>query len=108
MPALNPHKTYVPQGEWIRSQIGSEESFGLAYPPRGHHKMGGFKLHTDAHVELLNSREELERYLSEHPASIVLLHDQHIEDYYPAGDDTWQSRVIHELTVGRDRYLVLQ
>lgn len=108
MPALNPHKTYVPQGEWIRSYIGSEESFGLAYPPRGHHKMGGFKLHTDAHVELLNSREELERYLSEHSASIVLLHDQHIEDYYPAGDDTWQSRVIHELTVGRDRYLVLQ
>ena len=48
MPALNPSKTYRPQCEWIRSEIGSEESFGLAYPPRGHHKMGGFSLYSGA------------------------------------------------------------
>jgi 4-amino-4-deoxy-L-arabinose transferase-like glycosyltransferase len=108
MPALNPHKTYVPQSQWIRSQIGNEESFGLAYPPRGHHKMGGFRLYTGAHVELLNTRQDLDRYLAEHPASVVLLHDQHVEDYFQPSETAWRSRVIHELTVGRDRYLVLQ
>jgi len=34
MPALNPAKTYRPQCAWIRSQIGDEKSFGLAYPTR--------------------------------------------------------------------------
>ena len=108
MPALNPHKTYVPQCNWIRSEIGDAESFGLAYPPRGHHKMGGFRLYTGAHVELLNTREELDRYLDQHPESVVLLHSRHIEDYYPPGNTTWEARVIHDLTIGRDTYHVLQ
>jgi 4-amino-4-deoxy-L-arabinose transferase-like glycosyltransferase len=108
MPALNPHKTYVPQGQWIRAEIGEAESFGLAYPPRGHHKMGGFRLYTGAHVELLNTREDLDRYLDQHPESLVLLHSEHIADYFQPNDTAWESQVIHELDVGRDHYLVLQ
>ena len=108
MPALNPHKTYVPQSAWIRSEIGDEASFGLAYPPRGPTKMGGFRLYTGKQVELLNTRQALDRYLEEHPDSVVLLHSRHIEDYFDAGDTSWEGSVIHELTVGRDRYLVLQ
>jgi 4-amino-4-deoxy-L-arabinose transferase-like glycosyltransferase len=108
MPALNVSKTYRPQCDWIRSQIGEEESFGLAYPPRGHHKMGGFSLYTGVHVELLNDREALERYLAEHPGSLVLVHGRHIDDYFSPEDDRWRDGVVRELLVGRDRYLVLK
>jgi hypothetical protein len=108
MPALNVSKTYRPQCDWIRSQIGDEESFGLAYPPRGHHKMGGFSLYTGVHVELLNDREALERYLAEHPGSLVLVHGRHIDAYFSPEDDRWRDGVVRELLVGRDRYLVLK
>lgn len=108
MPALNPSKTYRPQGDWIRAEIGSEESFGLAYPPRGHHKMGGFSLYTGVHVELLNDRQALDRYLAEHPDSLVLVHSRHVDHYFSPADDSWRQGVVRELLVGRDRYLVLK
>ncbi len=108
MPALNPAKTYRPQCAWIRSQIGDEESFGLAYPPRGHHKMGGFSLYSGVHVELLVDREELEVYLERHPESLVLLHSEHVEAYFDPADERWRQRVVRDLLVGRDRYLVLR
>jgi len=108
IPAMNPAKTYRPQCNWIRQEIGSETSFGLAYPPRGHHKMGGFSLYSGAHVELLNDRAKLDRYLSEHPNSIVLLHSKHTDTYFHPADDSWRDAIIHELLVGRDRYLVLR
>ena len=88
--------------------IGEEKSFGLAYPPRGHHKMGGFSLYTGAHVELLNDRSAVERYLAEHPDSLVLVHARHVDDYFPAEDDRWREGVVRELLVGRDLYLVLK
>ena len=108
MPALNPAKTYRPQCEWIRNEIGDAESFGLAYPPRGHHKMGGFSLYSGVHVELLNDREALVGYLDQNPGSVALLHSKHTDKYFPPDEDTWRDQVIHELLVGRDRYLVLQ
>lgn len=108
LPALNPSKTYKPQCQWIRQQIGSEESFGLAYPPRGHHKMGGFALYSGAHVELLMNREELERYLAQHPDSLVLLHSKYAEQYFPPAESSWRQRITRELLVGRDRYFVLR
>ena len=108
MPALNPSKTYRPQSNWIRSEIGSEESFGLAYPPRGHHKMGGFSMYSGAHVELLMDRAELDRYLDEHPGSLVLLHSKHTETYFDPDDETWREAIVREILVGRDRYLVLK
>ena len=108
MPALNPAKTYRPQGEWIRREIDSETSFGLAYPPRGHHKMGGFSLYSGAHVELLMNRTELESYLREHPKSLVLLHSKHTDQYFATDDDDWRQTVVRELLVGRDRYFVLK
>ncbi len=108
MPALNPAKTYRPQCDWIRSEIGWEESFGLAYPPRGHHKMGGFSMYSGVHVELLNDRHELEGYLEAHPGSVVLLHSEHTDDYFAPDDENWRQRIVRELLVGRDRYLVLR
>ena len=108
MPAMNPAKTYRPQCDWIRHEIGSEESFGLAYPPRGHHKMGGFSMYSGVHVELLNSLSELEGYMENHPGSVVLLHSKHTDKYFDPNDDSWRAAIIHELLVGRDRYLVLK
>ncbi len=106
MPAMNPAKTYRPQCDWIRQTIGTSDSFGLAYPPRGHHKMGGFSLYSGVHVELLNDRQSLEGYLDENPDSLVLLHSRHTDSYFT--DEEWRERVVHELLVGRDRYLVLR
>ena len=108
MPALNPSKTYRPQCQWIRNQIGTETSFGLAYPPRGHHKMGGFALYSGVQVELLNDREELDAYLRTHPGSVVLIHDEHTDHYFADSDGAWRDSVIHQLLVGSDRYLVVR
>lgn len=108
MPALNPSKTYRPQGQWIRDQIGAESSFGLAYPPRGHHKMGALALYSGVHVELLNDREELDAYRRSHPRSVVLIHDEHTSHYFADSDGTWRKAVIRELLIGGDRYLVVR
>lgn len=108
MPALNPSKTYRPQGQWIRDQIGTESSFGLAYPPRGHHKMGALALYSGVHVELLNDREELDAYRRSHPRSVVLIHDEHTSHYFADSDGTWRKAVIRELLIGGDRYLVVR
>jgi len=108
MPALNPAKTYRPQCDWIRQEIGSEESFGLAYPPRGHHKMGGFSLYSGAHVELLMDRAELDGYMDDHPGSLVLLHSKHTDKYFEPDDEGWREAIVREILVGRDLYLVLK
>lgn len=108
MPALNASKTYRPQGQWIRDQVGSETSFGLAYPPRGHHKMGGFALYSGVHVELLDDRRQLEAFLHDHPDSVVLIHDEYIDHYFAPGETAWRESVIHQLLVGSDRYLVVR
>jgi len=107
-PALNPAKTYRPQCAWIRAEIGDEPSFGLAYPPRGHHKMGGFALYSGVDVELLNDREALEGYLDRHPDSLVLLHSDSVDTYFDAQDNSWRDRVVRDLLVGNDRYHVLE
>ena len=53
-------------------------------------------------------RAELDRYLDDHPGSLVLLHSKHTDTYFDPDDETWRQAVVRELLVGRDRYLVLK
>ena len=108
MPTINPAKTYAPAGRWIREQIGSERHFGLAFPARGFSKMGACGFHTGALVKLLEKEEEIERFLREHPKSVVLLHQGTASKIYGSERTDWRTRVIHELVAGRYHYFVLR
>jgi hypothetical protein len=108
MPTINPAKTYAPAGRWIREQIGSEKQFGLAFPARGSAKRGAFGFHTGAFVKLLGKEDEIERFLREHPKSVVLLHQESASKIYGSERTDWRARVIHELVAGGFHYFVLR
>jgi len=109
LPALNPTKTYRPQGRWIRERIGSETHFGLVGPYRqfAHAKMGAFGFYSGALVVLLERQDEVERFLREHPASVVLVREEAAAEIFSGDEAGWGSRVVHELRAGRHLYLVL-
>jgi 4-amino-4-deoxy-L-arabinose transferase-like glycosyltransferase len=108
MPTINPAKTYAPAGRWIREQIGSEKQFGLAFPARDTHKMGAFGFYTGASVRLLEKDDEIDRFLREHPKSVVLLHKGSANKIYGSDRTDWRARVIHELVAGGFHYFVLR
>ena len=109
LPTVNPLKTYVPQSRWIREQIGAETRFGLVNP-RGDmafRKMGAFGYYTGAHVEIMRTREEIERFLQEHPDSLVLVEQRAAEEIF-SGDADWHGRVQRTLQQGSRHYVVLR
>jgi hypothetical protein len=108
MPTINPAKTYAPAGSWIREQIGSEKQFGLAFPARDTAKMGAFGFYTGAHVQLLEKEDEIDRFLREHPKSLVLLHQGSVDKIYGNDRYDWRAQVIHELVAGGFHYFVLR
>jgi len=107
LPALNPAKTYKPAGQWIRQQIGPETHFGLVYPEYAMRKMGAFGFYTGALVDRMEHQEEVESYLRDHPASVVLVHESSTDEIFAGDESKWQERVVRELRTGRDRYLVI-
>ena len=107
LPALNPAKTYKPAGQWIRQQIGPETHFGLVYPEYAMRKMGAFGFYTGALVDRMEHQEEVESYLRDHPASVVLVHESSTDEIFAGDEPKWQERVVRELRTGRDRYLVI-
>lgn len=107
MPALNPLKTYVPQSRWIRQQIGDETHFGMVAPRFGVRKRGAFAYYTGAMVDLLQDREQVERWFGEHPSSLVLVHEEAI-DRIVGDDPRWRACVVRELRAGSHRYLALR
>jgi 4-amino-4-deoxy-L-arabinose transferase-like glycosyltransferase len=104
---INSAKTYAPAGRWIREQIGSEKQFGLAFPARDTAKMAAFKFYTEARIQLLEKEDEIERFLREHPKSVVLLHQGSANKIYGDDGTDWRARVIHELVAGGFHYFVL-
>ena len=108
MPTINPAKTYAPAGRWIRDHIGSEKYVGLAFPARDTSKMGAFGFETGALVQLLEKKDEIDRFFREHPKSVVLLHKGSASEIY--GDDRtdWRALIIHELVAGGYHYFVLR
>lgn len=108
MPTINPAKTYAPAGRWIREHIGSEKYVGLAFPARDTAKMGAFGFETGALVQLLEKKEEIDRFFREHPKSVVLLHKGSATKIYGNDRTDWRARVIHELVAGGYYYFVLR
>ena len=107
LPALDPAKTYKPACQWIRQQIGSESHFGLVYPEYAMRKMGAFGYYTGALVDRMENQQEVETYLADRPASVVLVHESSADAIF-AGDETkWQERIVGEIRTGRDLYVVV-
>ncbi len=107
LPALNPAKTYKPACQWIRQQIGSETHFGLVYPEYAMRKMGAFGYYTGALVDRMENQDEVETYLRDHPASVVLVHETSTDEIFAGDERKWQERVVRELRTGRDLYFVV-
>jgi len=119
LPALGPTKSYAPQSQWIREQIGSETNFGMVYPfgsktasgkimNAGIAKRGGFAYETGAMVDLLDDRADVENYFRQHPTSVVLIHEGSVDMIFSGEESAWQARVIRELRTGSHVYVVVR
>jgi 4-amino-4-deoxy-L-arabinose transferase-like glycosyltransferase len=107
LPAMNPFRTYRPQAEWVRDAIGASTHLGLAYPARGVGKRGAFGYYTGKSVDLVETPEELEHFFERNPDSLVLVHDDAVSQVLGA-ESVWRDRVVRELWITRDRYLVVR
>jgi 4-amino-4-deoxy-L-arabinose transferase-like glycosyltransferase len=107
-PAMNPTKSYKPQCEWIRAQIGDSTRIGLINPRRGYHKRGAFGFYTHTLVDLLKTPEEVEAFFERHPRSVVLVQDKATASIYAGHEAAWRARVIGRLQTGKYRYEVVK
>jgi len=104
-PALNTHKSYVPQCEWIASQIGESTHVGLYVPERLRRKRGAFGFYTRRLVRIVDSPEALEAFFREHPESIGLVsHSMGLDtvEQVPA------AQVVRDFEIGRYPYYAVQ
>ena len=111
MPQFAPTKTYAPQGQWIRSEIGPHEThIGMVYPGgRGVRKRGAFGYETGgAMVDLLEAPEQVEEFFERYPDSIVLVQEDSVNMIFSSDTSGWRSRVQRELWVGKTLYLVVR
>ena len=108
LPAMNPARTFKPQGAWIRQQIGDETHIGLVYPGYAVRKMGAWALYSDSLVDILETREDVERFLAKHRASVVLIEIEAAEELFAGEESRWRSRVIGEQESPRTRFLVVR
>lgn len=105
---FNPVKTYAPSSRWVRAQIGPDAThIGLLHLTLGHHKMGAFGYYSGALVVLIDDAQELAQFWQAHPDSLVMAYQPHAERVLPVSDPGGAFRVVRELRVARDRYLVL-
>ncbi len=108
MPRFNPVKSYKPAGHWIREELRSEPSFGLANPRKGRAKMAAFGFYTGRGLALLDSEAAIAGFLRDHPRSLVVLAEDAVETVYGPGRTDWHAQVVKELMAGGDRYFVLR
>ena len=109
MPLMNPIKTYRPQSLWIREQIGSEKWIGLVAPSHMYYgKAGAFGYYSGALIEYLPPNPaELDRFLDDYPGSLVLVHENRVEELFAGDEAAWRSRVLREMPALHDRFLVV-
>jgi len=119
LPALDPVKSYASQSRWIREQIGSETHFGMVYPDgsldsrgkqlsSGVARRGGFAYYTEAMVDLLDSRDEVEAFFRKYPNSVVLIHEGSVDLIFHGQEEAWRARVIGQLRTSRHVYVVIR
>lgn len=109
LPAANPIKSSKTQGRWIRQQMGNATHMGLVYNRAryGFRKMGSFGLYADARVELLESPSQVERFFEVHPDSIVLVEHDEVDGIFRDDADAWADRIVRDLWIGNDYYIVI-
>jgi 4-amino-4-deoxy-L-arabinose transferase-like glycosyltransferase len=111
MPQFGPTKTYAPQGQWIRAEIGPDETrIGMVYPGgRGVRKRGAFGYETGgAMVDLLETPEQVEEFFKLYPDSMVLVQEDSEDTIFSDDLSGWRSRVQRELWVGKTLYLAVR
>jgi len=110
LPAFDPTKTYRPQSQWIRDQIGAGTPFAMVHPRDGMgvRKRGAFGYYTGSMVELLETQAQVVEFLRQHPESIVLVHDEEADAIFAGNEAGWRARVIRELRTGDHVYLVVR
>jgi len=111
MPQFGPSKTYAPQSDWIRAQIGPDQThIGMVYAGSlGVRKRGAFGYETGgAMVDLLDSAEQVEDFFDRYPASLVLVQEKSVDTIFASDEAAWRNRVQRELWVGKTRYLVVR
>jgi len=111
MPQFGPTKTYAPQGQWIRSEIGPDQThIGMVYPGgAGIRKRGAFGYETGgAMVDLLEAPEQVEAFFNRYPDSLVLVQEKSVDMIFAGNESGWRDRVQRELWVGKTLYLVVR
>jgi hypothetical protein len=107
-PAMNPVRTFKPQSEWIRAQIGDETYIGLLDRWRGSRKKGGFALYAEVLVDVMEEEHEVGEFFEKHPNSVVLIQERAASETVDDFERDWRERVIHEFQAGSDYYLVVR
>jgi hypothetical protein len=107
-PAMNPVRTFRPQGEWIRAQIGDETYIGILDRWRGGRKKGGFALYAEVLVDVMEEEYEVGEFFEKHPTSVVLIGERAARETIDDFERNWRTRVIHEFQAGSDHYLVVR
>jgi len=108
LPAAGSYHSFKPQGAWIREQIGSETRIGLADLQYAWRQAGAFAYYSEAGIDRITTRDELERFFREHPASVVLVHDGDAATILSGDESNWRQRVVRELRMGSRVYLVVR
>ena len=111
MPQFGPTKTYAPQGQWIRSEIGPDQThIGMVYPGgAGIRKRGAFGYETGgAMVDLLEAPEQVEEFFKRYPDSLILVQEKSVDMIFAGNESGWRDRVQRELWVGKTLYLVVR
>ena len=108
MPAAQPIMTYAPSSAWLRDQIGAEKNIGMVWPSRGIKKRAAFAFYTEAMIDMLEDREQVEHFFKEHPTSVVLVHDGSAGLIFTEDDPALGARVMRELCAGGYCYEVLR
>jgi len=111
MPAFNAARSYKPQGEWLRAQMGSATHFGLMDPEEdlGFRKMGAVGLYSGKLVRLLGDRDDVEEFFRDYPRSVVLIFEGDVGELFADDPDAWRARVIRDdLEAGGRRYVVVR
>ena len=70
--------------------------------------MGAFGYYSEVHVQLLDTRDEIELFLQEHPASVVLVERRLADEIFADDEPGWRRRVLRDLQTGSHHYYVIQ
>jgi 4-amino-4-deoxy-L-arabinose transferase-like glycosyltransferase len=108
LPTFSPTKSYRPQCEWIRAEIGDADEIGLVSPKWAYRKMGAFGFYTGARVRRMETRDEIAAFFRDHPGSVVLIERDLTEGLFAGDGPAWRDRIVRELRAGSLVYTVVR